>query len=198
MPPSKPDPDAQEFAVRGELLPGPGARGDVASAGDEAFGADVKSSADEAVARAVALEDGFEASFMKRGMFPRDLYDDADRAAVGSAFPSSRAVADKRFVERPDFAKLEREVQDEENNVAKLKNFGKAYEKGAAFRRLTAGATTHPWDRDGSGAEREVEEHAMKEMEDDARRRRAEEHEAHAKKVREKKRTVTADVLEVD
>ena len=51
------------------------ARGDVASAGDEAFGADVKSSADEAVARAVALEDGFEASFMKRGMFPRDLYD---------------------------------------------------------------------------------------------------------------------------
>jgi hypothetical protein len=117
---------------------------------------------------------------------------------VGSAFPSSRAVADKRFVEKPDFAKLEREVQDEEKNAEQLKKFGKAYEKGAAFRRLTAGATTHPWDRDGSVAEREVEEHAMKEMEDDARRRRAEEHEAHAKKVREKKRTVRADVLEVD
>ena len=184
--------------MRGELLPGPGARGDVASAGDEAFGADVKSSADEAVARAVALEDGFEASFMRRGIFPRDLYDDADRAPVGSAFPSSRAVADKRFVEKPDFVKLEREVQDEEKNAEKLKKFGKAYEKGAAFRRLTAGATTNPWDRDGSVAEREVEEHAMKEMEDDARRRRAEEHEAHAKKVREKKRTVRADVLEVD
>lgn len=183
--------------MRGELLPGPGARGEVASAATD-VNSSAKSSADEAVARAVALEEGFEASFMKRGMFPRDLYDDADRAPVGSAFPSSRAVADKRFVERPDFAKLDRELQDEEKSAEQLKKFGKAYEKGAAFRRLTAGATTHPWDRDGSGAEREVEEHAMKEMEEDARRRRIEEHSVHANKVREKKRTVTADVLEVD
>ena len=100
-------------------------------------------------------------------------------------------------MEKPDFAKLEREVQTREKRRAAEK-FGKAYEKGAAFRRLTAGATTNPWDRDGSVAEREVEEHAMKEMEDDARRRRAEEHEAHAKKVREKKRTVRAGDIDVD
>jgi hypothetical protein len=186
--------DALEYAVHGEVLPGPGARGDDVNAIPE----DVKSSADEVVARAVALEESFEASFMKRGIFPRDLYDDADRAPVGSAFPTSKAVAASKFVLRPDFQKIESELLEEEKATESVKKFGKAYEKGKAFQRLTAGTTTHPWDRDGSVAEREVEEHAMKEMEDDARRRRTEEHEARAKKMREKRRTVRADELDVD
>ena len=184
--------------MRGELLPGPGARGDVASAGDEAFGADVKSSADEAVARAVALEDGFEASFMRRGIFPRDLYDDADRAPVGSAFPSSRAVADKRFVEKPDFAKLEREVQDEEKNAEQLKKFGKAYEKGAAFRRLTAGATTNPWDRDGTKAVDELNMQFVKEYNEQKMEEAKEEMAAHKKQWHERKKRATGDDIGLD
>ena len=134
----------------------------------------------------------------RRGFFPKDLYDDADRAPAGTAFPSSKAVKQRNFVLRPDFQKMHAEIADEEADMEKNKKFGKAAEKGAAFRRLTAGTTTHPWDRDGKVQEREVEEHAMKELEDDARRRNLETHEQRSADVAKKRKTIREGTLDVD
>lgn len=186
---------AMKYAVHGEVLPGPGARGDDSGS---AVSQDVASKADAAVAHAVQLERDFEVSFARRGFFPKDLYDDADRAPAGTAFPSSKAVKQRNFVLRPDFQKMHAEIADEEADMEKNKKFGKAAEKGAAFRRLTAGATTHPWDRDGKVQEREVEEHAMKELEDDARRRNLETHEQRSADVAKKRKTIREGTLDVD
>lgn len=183
-----------EHAVHGEVLPGPGAKGDVGKAVPE----DVNSKTKVTAKEAESLEQGFGLSFMKRGLFPTNLYDDTDRAPVGTTFPTSKAVATSTFVERPDFQKLHDEVDQEDEQLEKNKTFGKAAEKGAAFRRLTAGATTHPWDRDGKNQEREVEEHAMREMEDDVRRRNKEEHEARAKSLERKRITIREALLGVD
>mmetsp|Transcript_38636 Transcript_38636/g.61915 ORF Transcript_38636/g.61915 Transcript_38636/m.61915 type:complete len:106 (-) Transcript_38636:438-755(-) len=96
----------------------------------------------------------------------------------------------------PDFAEIDKEIQDEEEAEERGRKVSSAVARGQAMRKV--GMTTNPWDPDGTKAEREMDAQFVREYEAGRRTAAEEEAAAHREKMRGKTRTVGADTLDVD